>query len=92
LYLHPSTSDKWDPPLGGFIKIHFDGASKGNPGPMGLGGAFINDKGIFYGSMWREWESTPTMLWSYYLLRKAFTLPLEKDFISLLLRGILMFS
>ena len=28
-----------------FIKMNFDGASKGNPGPIGLGGIFRDSKG-----------------------------------------------
>jgi len=32
-------------PTNGFIKLNFDGASKGNPGPTGIGGLFRDDQG-----------------------------------------------
>lgn len=32
-------------PHDGFIKLNFDGASKGNPGPAGYGGAFRDSRG-----------------------------------------------
>jgi hypothetical protein len=35
----------WTPPPTGFIKINFDGASKGNPGPAGHGAVIRNSKG-----------------------------------------------
>ena len=35
----------WTPPPIGFIKINFDGASKGNPGPSGYGAVIKNPKG-----------------------------------------------
>jgi hypothetical protein len=35
----------WSPPPTGFIKINFDGASKGNPGPVGFGGIIENSEG-----------------------------------------------
>ena len=35
----------WQPPHLGFIKINFDGASKGNPGQAGIGGVFKNSQG-----------------------------------------------
>jgi hypothetical protein len=37
--------DYWTPPQEGFIKLNFDGASKGNPGSNGVGGVFSNHKG-----------------------------------------------
>jgi ribonuclease HI len=33
---HPSSLTFWSPPPTGFIKINFDGASKGNLGPVGF--------------------------------------------------------
>ena len=33
---------KWQPPMPGFVKLNFDGASRGNPGQSGLG-ACIRD-------------------------------------------------
>ena len=35
----------WDPPPTGFIKINFDGASKGNLGPAGYGVVIRSSKG-----------------------------------------------
>jgi hypothetical protein len=32
--------EKWEPPPQGFIKLNYDGASKGNPGQAGAGGLF----------------------------------------------------
>jgi hypothetical protein len=34
-----------DSPQEGFIKLNFDGVSKGNPGPIGAGWVFRNHKG-----------------------------------------------
>jgi hypothetical protein len=35
----------WEAPQVGYHKINFDGASKGNPGPVGYGAAIHNNKG-----------------------------------------------
>ena len=35
----------WTPPKEGFIKLNFDGASKGNPGPAGYGVVLRNSGG-----------------------------------------------
>jgi len=51
--IHPNRSatqetpspEVWSPPSTGFIKLNFDGASKGNPGPAGYGGIFRNHLG-----------------------------------------------
>lgn len=42
---NPQSLDSWNPPPASFIKLNFDGASKGNPGPTGRGGFFRNDRG-----------------------------------------------
>ena len=42
---HFSNPSLWDPPPAGFIKINFDGASKGNPGPTGYGAAIRSSTG-----------------------------------------------
>jgi ribonuclease HI len=41
----PSNPTTWTPPPTGFIKINFDGASKGNPGPAGFGAILRNSNG-----------------------------------------------
>ena len=38
--------DKWVPPQCGFIKINYDGVSKGNPGQARVGGIFKNSQAI----------------------------------------------
>jgi ribonuclease HI len=40
-----SSPTTWTPPPTGFIKINFDGASKGNPGPAGFGAILRNSNG-----------------------------------------------
>jgi hypothetical protein len=35
----------WSPPPPGFLKINFDGASRGNPGPAGFGAVLRNHLG-----------------------------------------------
>jgi hypothetical protein len=42
---HFSSPSLWTPPPPGFIKINFDGASKGNPGPAGYGAVIRNSTG-----------------------------------------------
>ena len=37
--------DKWKAPQNGFIKLNYDGASKGNPRKVGAGGIFRNSRG-----------------------------------------------
>jgi ribonuclease HI len=40
-----SSPTTWSPPPTDFIKINFDGASKGNPGPVGYGATLRNSNG-----------------------------------------------
>lgn len=45
---HPSANQsrtKFRKPPDGFVKLNFDGAAKGNPGPAGFGGIIRNDQG-----------------------------------------------
>ena len=39
--------EQWKAPQNGFIKLNYDGASKGNPGQVGTGGIFLNSKWEF---------------------------------------------
>ena len=36
--------EHWSPPQPGFIKLNYDGASKGNTGQAGAGGIFCNSQ------------------------------------------------
>ena len=51
--LKPVNIVRWRLPPPGFMKLNFDGASKGNPGPTGYGGVIHTDQGkvtyIYYG-------------------------------------------
>ena len=40
-----SIEEQWRPPQPGFLKLNYDGASRGNPGQAGLGGIFRNSRG-----------------------------------------------
>jgi len=40
-----TTEEHWSPPQSGFIKLNYDGASKGNPGQAGAGGIFRTSQG-----------------------------------------------
>jgi hypothetical protein len=44
---HLSSPLIWSPPPAGFIKLNFNGASKGNPGLERLGGVFRDHKAAF---------------------------------------------
>jgi hypothetical protein len=41
----PASTSQWNPPLERFVKMNFDGASKGNLGQAGYGRVFRNNKG-----------------------------------------------
>ena len=43
--LRETIDDNWTPPQSGFIKLNYDGASKGNPGQAGARGIFRNSQG-----------------------------------------------
>ena len=48
----PHSSDSWQCLMVGSFKINFDGATKGNSGPVGFGGAIGNSKGIVIRIFW----------------------------------------
>lgn len=50
--IRPSSPDIWHPPPDGCYKLNFDGASKGNPGQAGFGGAIRNHRGDL---LWTYW-------------------------------------
>jgi ribonuclease HI len=45
-----SVSSHWSPPHQGFLKLNFDGASKGNPSVVGYGGIFIDETSHILGT------------------------------------------
>jgi hypothetical protein len=45
----PDSPSSWTPPPAHFIKVNFDGASKGNPGPAGYGVVLRNADGAIMG-------------------------------------------
>ena len=45
----PIVEDRWKAPQIGFIKLNYDGASKGNPGQAGARGIFHNSQGEICG-------------------------------------------
>ena len=47
--LFKPSPDCWNPPPKGFLKLNFDGASKGNPGKVGYGFILRNNKGKMLG-------------------------------------------
>lgn len=53
--IHQASPSSWSPPPLSSFLLNFDGASKGNPGNTGYGGAIRNSQGnpltIFYGSI-----------------------------------------
>ena len=46
------SSDHWSPPPQQIFKLNFDGAAKGNPGPVGIGGVIRNSEGSILGVFW----------------------------------------
>lgn len=54
----PQSPVKYQKPPEGFMKLNFDGAAKGNPGPAGYGGIFRNGQG---GAEWIYAEYGGTM-------------------------------
>jgi exonuclease III len=45
IHRQASSPTSWSPPPPGFLKLNFDGASRGNPGPAGLGAVLRNHWG-----------------------------------------------
>jgi hypothetical protein len=55
--LPQSSPTSWLPPPKDFIKLNFDGASKGNPGPAGYGIVFRSPDGVLLADTWHTEES-----------------------------------
>ncbi|XP_057831928.2 uncharacterized protein LOC131042633 [Cryptomeria japonica] len=43
---------RWAPPQGDWVKLNFDGACRGNPGPAGIGVVIRNSSGILLGGLY----------------------------------------
>ncbi|XP_059076787.1 uncharacterized protein LOC131876037 [Cryptomeria japonica] len=43
---------RWAPPQGDWVKLNFDGAYRGNPGPAGIGTVIINSSRILLGGLY----------------------------------------
>jgi ribonuclease HI len=85
---NPSSSpSSWSPPPEDFIKLNFDGASKGNPGAAGYGVVFRNHHGhilvIGVGSIGHSTNNT-TELWG---LIKGLQLATKNNFAKIIVEG-----
>jgi ribonuclease HI len=83
----PSNPSSWSTPLVDFIKLNFDGASKGNPGAAGYGVVFHNHHGhiilINVGSLGHT-TNNAVELWG---LIRGLQLAIEHNFTKLIVEG-----
>jgi ribonuclease HI len=83
----PSSPSSWSTPPGDFIKLNFDGASKGNPGAAGYGVVFRNHHGhiilINAGSLGHT-TNNAAELWG---LTRGLQLAIEHSFTKLIVEG-----
>jgi hypothetical protein len=84
----PSTSPSfWSPPPEGFVKLNFDGASKGNLGAAGYGVVFCNHLGhileIMVGSLGHSTNNVAE-LWG---LIKGLQLAIKSNYTKVIVEG-----
>jgi len=82
-----SSPDTWAPPRDGFLKLNFDGASKGNPGRAGYGGVFRNSLGqalwAFHGYIGQDTNNSAELEGLIHGLQLA----LDKQWLPLVVEG-----
>jgi len=85
--LHHNIPNKWLPPPHNIIQLNFDGASKGNPGKAGSGGAFRDHTGkpllIFLGLICWDTNNSVELEW----LWQGLLLAQHHSFFPLIIEG-----
>ena len=83
----PQSMDSWIPPPSSFVKLNFDDASKGNPGPAGAGGVFRNERGeILHIYTLNLGHSTNNVV-ELNAMVKGLNISIQKGFQKLILEG-----
>ena len=82
--IHPDT---WDTPLENMYKLNFDGASKGNPGPTGFGGAIRNSEGNLVGLYWGYMGMNSNNVAELRGLLEGLTMATQKGWLPIILEG-----